>query len=348
MKKGSLLWQTGKEDHLVPLVFQHDAKLDEDVVYWSLEGLVTHFMAARSNVAKIRKYVETEMRKVRKVLQRDIDHLMIHQYDLELVFNELCSCNLLPTDVRDTIMRFLTEVPTPTKSVQTFAYPPAAPPPQKSSKGKEEEEEEDEPFHPRSSSSSSSSSSEEEEVRKRKTPPPPQHEEECSASAEEEEDSVMDQVLMTTRLIDTLLPVLDRREHDILADDAEKVSLKLFIRNLIRSIPRQKILRVCTDAEPSEAGEPLDDDSPSVSVTQRAQELGYVLQPSHTPDGERARKDIGYLAAKYYAELHDGRLPPQMYVTLQGGTRILVNKWTLNNCHNTLDRAIHTVLSVKE
>jgi len=351
MKRGSLIWETSRDnEQLIPLIFRHDDKLDEDVVYWSLgeythvffsfarsapypegthtntpvDALISPFIFAKTTVMKIHNYVVKDMRKVRTIV--DSSHVLVHQYDLELVFDELALRNMIPVEVQLIIMNFLADVPTPTKKEQSFTQ-------LVSLKGKEEEE-------PYVSLSGEDDEEEEEEALEGL-----EHHKKRSRSApeglEEDDDDIMDQVLMTTRLIDTLLPVLDRPGQDIIPDDRERGDLALFLRNLIRSIPRQKILRVCNGEDGDD--EPVDD-SPVTNVTQRAIDLGYNLPPANTPEGQRMRMDIGYLAVKYYKEENGGRYPPQFYQTLEGGTRVLVNKWTLNNCRNTLDRAIHIIL----
>lgn len=329
MKRGSIVWKKANKsdtDQVIPVAFLYDEELQEDVVYWSLEALVSGFIYAKRAIQKLHNYVSKEMTAIRTAIVDD--HLMIHQFDLSLVFDELAERGMLPKDVRDTIMNFLEEVPTPTYKQQSYI-----------SKAKDKGKEEEAPFY-----SVSSSEEEEEEKRgkrKRSSKEEQEEEEESSSSEDEDFQDVIDQVLVTTRLIDTLLPVLDRQDQDIFSDYREKSHIRLFIKNLIRSLPQNKVLRMCAD--PAERQEP-EDDSPVISVSQRVTDLGYALDPSHTSSGQRQRMDIGMLAHKYYRELNDGRSPPQIYRTFNGGTRVLVTKWTLNNCRNTLDRAIHTIM----
>ena len=336
MQKGFIEWKQKKDlpGQRIPLIFTYDTGLKEDIVYWSLDALVSPFIYAKRSIMNIHNYVLNEMTKVRIIKgnsQMCDDHVMIHQYDLELVFNELTKRSMLPKEARTTIMNFLEDVPTPSKPEQSFTH-------EVSLKEKQEEEPYVEPEDSSSSSSSSGGASFSAEKRKRE-----EYSSEERSSREEEEDNLVEQVLVGTRTINTHLRILEAdAKHKIFTNDRERDEVKLYILNLVRQQPRQKVLRFCGDdalqTEP-------EDDSPLVTVDRRIQQLGYseMLAPPGSADREQQNRNVGWLAIKYYRELHDGRSPPAIYHTYQNGMRCLITKWTLNNCVNTLDRAIHTI-----
>lgn len=310
MKRGAIGWRTKEGVQEITLLFMPDTQLEDNVVHWRFGDLLSNSIYEKKHIQRARSYVENEMTKIRTQTAFD-GALFIHQYDLEAVFTSLAKCNLIPHKVCDKIMRFLADVPTPTKSRQVYTRAPV------------------EEYHPK---------------RVKHTDAEPAAdaaaaEDSDEGSQEDEEEPLITRVEMACRIIDTFTPLVDRPQNDIFSTTRERSDMLLFLRNTARTLPKDAILQYLG----GEHGEPIDD-SPLVSVTQRVASLGYVLPHKDSVEGQRFRMDIGALAVRYYKKLHGGSHPPEIYRTYGGGERLLVIKWTLNNCHNTLDRAIHTYL----
>ena len=324
MRAGKILWKDNTGEHIINVAFINTPE-DGDLVYWSLESLVSKYIYQSKQVVAIREYVNEHLSDTITTVIDDDDHLLVHQFDLAYCFEQLKLGNMIPQKVETNIMKFLNDVPTPTASEQTYNQVtpaddiPFVPPP----KEKEEEYEEDE-------------EEVETEAPKRKRIEIEEEEEEGEYYAD---GDIIGTTMMACKLVNTLLKVIDRPNHDIFIDDRQISDARLFASNLLRSIPRKKILRMCT----GEDDEP-EDDSPVVTVSSRIVQLGYVVPDPTTPRGNTIMREIGALASRYYKELHYGASPPQVYHTYGSGTRLLISKWTLNTCHETLDRAIHTLM----
>jgi hypothetical protein len=334
MRVGKIIWKEKTQKNDIEIVFVGDE------VYWCIETLVSKYIAQVKQLQNIVDFVRKELSGAITILDYpDSDLTFVHQFDLDYVFKCLADNRYIPNQVQAQIMRFLNDVPTPTAEEQIFdeSGPPESIPFSPPPKEKQEE------VYSDSDDYDDDDEEEEEEEKPRKRPvekavprkkprfsfPPPE-----SESSEEEPD-LIGTSMMVCKLINTHLKVIDR--NDILLNEHEKNQSRLFVTNLLRCLPQEQILKFCVDPQDEEP----EDDSPQVSVSSRIIQLGYSL-----PDNPQLLLiDIGLMASKLYRKMHDGRYPPQIYRTGKDGTRYRTNKWTLNNCINTLDTAIHAFMS---
>lgn len=106
--------------------------------------------------------------------------------------------------------------------------------------------------------------------------------------------------------------------------------------------------RIYEDEEDDDKGKEEEDDwdpteGPVVSLSQRAQEMGYDLGPPDTDEGRELRKKIGLQAVKHYLKEY-GEWPPHREIILGSGEKTQVCSYTRKTCENTLDRAILDIM----
>jgi len=82
----------------------YDDALEEDVVYWSIDALLSKVVFDTKTLTAAREHVSED---ARRVLSSE-GHTLIHQYDLDLVFTGLSNDKIITKRIRSQIMRFLT------------------------------------------------------------------------------------------------------------------------------------------------------------------------------------------------------------------------------------------------
>lgn len=377
MTEGFVYWRNASGVTEIPVFFTPG----EELPAWSLTALLSKVVHNTNELREATRHIKS-FKAITHSMHRFGDrlewHTMVGQLELEDAVDHLVSSKKLARRAATTIMSFMEDVPTPTPHTSQKKKKNQKGEKRAASevnaeeelrllkKGKQEEDEE----------SSSVGGGDEGEPYWQPQREPSDEEEEPSgeepAGAEPFVTTnyrhLIDQVMVGTRLLDSMrhlvdAPLIDQakpvvRPYSTLGTQKsnssssttagvfktfrEREDAILFMRNVYRSLPRKQILGFLTGEDGDE-----EDDSQVVTVGQRTTQLGYTMPEASTYAGRTLRMEIGLLATRYYRELHEQRDPPQIYRVMHGGQRMLVNKWTLNNCCDTLDRAIHTVMQGK-
>lgn len=316
-QRASVYW----DDQEVPVVFYDQ----EELPWWSM-GAILGKVIDKDTVQSALQYLQSHFKWIEDMDgDTGVTHTLIEQMQIQDCLEALYKVNFLDDKGYDAIMDFMEQIPTPSRP------PPAATKrPKDHDKGKEEDDEDGEWEPPRKRLDYDSDDH---------MPDEPVTNNNDHDGGGDEGRHFIDQIMVATRLMDSLYPLIS--DDALISGERDREDWQLFLRNLMRALPKQEILNFVTGEEGAE-----EDDSPVVTVGQRVQQLGYSIPMADTYEGRKIRLEIGTLATRYYRELNGQRDPPQLYRTLHGGKRMLVNKWTLNNCHNTLDRAIHTLLQL--